>query len=66
MVTKERAQIVPKNRLRSLKDLVLERGGTLWFWRRMIWQGKLPVVQIGKKQWVDERDAIEFIEKHKK
>ena len=58
-------QAVTVKRLRSIKELVHEIGGTTYFWRSMIWAGKLPAVQIGRKQWVDMMDVEELIEKSK-
>jgi hypothetical protein len=45
--------------------VVKEYGGTLWFWRTQIWSGRIPVVQVGRKQWIDARDLDSFIESHK-
>lgn len=66
MVTRERAQIVPMKRLRSIKELTNTIGATDWYWRTAIWSGKLPVVVVGRKQLVDIKDVEAFIEKHKK
>jgi hypothetical protein len=59
------ARNVPTKRLLSLVEVVKEYGGTLWFWRTQIWSGRIPVVQVGRKQWIDARDLDCFIESHK-
>ena len=59
------AQIVPKKRLYSIKELTSLIGATDWFWRSQIWDGQLPYVQVGKKMFVDYRDIEEFIQKNK-
>jgi hypothetical protein len=56
---------VTKRRLFSLKELVEHFGGTIWFWRSQIWSGNLPVLTVGKKQWIDSLDLEEFINNHK-
>jgi hypothetical protein len=59
------AQIVPKKRLYSIKELTSLIGATDWFWRSQIWDGQLPYVKVGKKQFVDYRDIEDFIQKNK-
>jgi len=59
------AQIVPKKRLYSIKELTSLIGATDWFWRSQIWDGQLPYVKVGKKQFVDYQDIEEFIQKNK-
>jgi len=54
-----------QKRLYSIKELVKEVGGTEWFWRCQIWDGRLPFVQVGKKMFVDREDIEIFIENHK-
>ncbi|MGA3116897.1 MAG: hypothetical protein ABSF90_20955 [Syntrophobacteraceae bacterium] len=56
---------VTVKRLLSLREVVEEIGGTMWFWRSQIWAGRIPVVQVGKKQWIDMRDLDAFIESNK-
>lgn len=58
-------QLVTIKRLLSLKEVVKEIGGTMWFWRSQIWAGRIPVVQVGKKQWIDMQDLNAFIESNK-
>jgi hypothetical protein len=59
------AQIVPKKRLYSIKELTSLIGATDWFWRSQIWDGQLPYVKVGKKQFVDYRDIENFIQNNK-
>ena len=65
MVTNGCAQNVPEKRLYSIKELAAEIGATEWFWRSQIWDGQLPYVQVGRKQFVDIKDIESFITKHK-
>ena len=59
------AQIVPKKRLYSIKELVRDIGATEWFWRTQIWDGQLPFVQVGRKMFIDREDVENFIRKNK-
>jgi hypothetical protein len=59
------AQTVPRKRLYSIKELVVEIGATEWFWRSQIWDGQLPYVQVGRKMFVDSIDIENFIQKNK-
>lgn len=52
-------------RLYSIKELANEVGATEWFWRNQIWGKRLPVIRVGRKQFVDAHDLEEFIEAHK-
>lgn len=65
MVTAGCAHNVPKKRLYSIKELVVEIGATEWFWRSQIWDGQLPFVQVGKKMFIDAFDVEAFIQKNK-
>ena len=58
-------QNVTTKRLLSIKETVNEIGGTKWFWRSQIWSGRIPVVQVGKKQWLDTQDLEKFIQTNK-
>ena len=56
---------VPKKRLYSIKELVVEIGATEWFWRSQIWDGQLPYVQVGREMFIDSIDIERFIETNK-
>lgn len=56
---------VSQKRLYSIKELVRIIGGTEWFWRSQIWDGKLPYVQVGRKMLIDIQDVEIFIQTHK-
>ena len=66
MVVGERAQNVPAKRLLSIRELAKEYGSTVWYWRSQVWLGRLPVVQVGRKQLVDVVDVEEFIRGNKR
>jgi hypothetical protein len=53
-------------RLYSIKELTSEIGGTTWFWRSLIWDRKLPFIQVGKKMFVDRNDVESFINENKR
>ncbi|WP_457570927.1 hypothetical protein [Desulfovulcanus sp.] len=59
------AHNVPRKRLYTIKELVVEIGATEWFWRSQIWDGQLPYVQVGRKMFIDSIDIERFIETHK-
>jgi excisionase family DNA binding protein len=59
------AQTVPRKRLLSIKQLAKEIGGTEWFWRCQIWDGRLPFVQVGRKMLIDLGDIEKFIRQNK-
>ena len=65
MVATGCAHNVPKKRLYSIKELVVEIGATEWFWRSQIWDGQLPFVQVGRKMFVDLEDIESFIQRNK-
>ncbi len=54
-----------QKRLLSLREMVEVYGATLWFWRSAVWAGHIPVVTVGKKQFLDSRDVEAFIQRHK-
>jgi hypothetical protein len=58
-------QTMPKKRLFSIKQLVTEIGGTEWYWRCQIWEGRLPFVQVGRKMLIDFGDIEKFIQQNK-
>jgi len=65
MTAKKSQPTVNTKRLFSIKELASEIGGTIWFWRSMIWDAQIPYVQVGKKMFVDTKDIDVFIEKNK-
>jgi hypothetical protein len=40
-------------------------GRSVWGMRELIWSGKVPYIQDGKKIYVDIRDLEDYIERHK-
>ena len=58
-------QIKSIKRLSSVKDLALAFGTTEWFWRKMIQDGGLPHIRVGRKMFIDRLDLEEFINKNK-
>ena len=54
-----------ENKLYSITELAKVYGATKWFWRSQIWDGKLPVVKVGRKQFIATEDVEKFIHEHK-
>jgi len=54
-----------KKRLLSIQEVKEVYGGTVWFWRSQVWARRIPVVRVGKKQWLDRNDLEEFIAENK-
>ena len=54
-----------QKRLYNLPEAAAYLGRSLWSVRRLIWNGKLPVVREGKRVQIDLQDMDEFIEKNK-
>jgi hypothetical protein len=52
-------------RLYTLKEAGAYLGRSEYSVRTLIWNGILPVVKNGKKQWVDIVDMDRFIERNK-
>ena len=68
ITTKKKAQGItnpPAKRLYDLKSAGLYLGRPTWSIRELIWAGKLPVVQDGRKQYVDLYDMDTYIERNK-
>jgi len=60
------SQSKPVNkRLLSIQEVKEVYGGTVWFWRSQIWARRIPVVQVGRKQWLDRNDLEKFIAENK-
>lgn len=55
-----------KKRLLTYKDLVDEYGGTIWFWRSLVWERKLQIVTVGRKHFIDRVDADALIAQNKR
>jgi len=56
---------IPRKRLYTVKEAAEYLGHTVWGLRSLIWSKTLPVVQNGRKQFVDIFDLNTFIEKNK-
>lgn len=57
---------IPRKRLYTVKEAAEYLGHTIWGVRSLIWAKTLPVVQNGRKQFLDLFDLDDFIEKNKK
>jgi hypothetical protein len=55
----------PRRRLYDLKAAAAYLGRPIWGIRTLIWQGKLPVIQDGRKMYVDLYDMDRYIELEK-
>jgi len=61
---KETPQSV-KRRLYTLKDAALYLGRPVYGVRSLIWNGKFPVIQDGRKMYVDVNDLELYINRSK-
>jgi hypothetical protein len=52
-------------RLLTLKDAATYMGRTVWGMRELIWKGRVPIIQDGRKIYLDIRDLDTYIEKTK-
>jgi len=52
----------PRQRLFDLKQASQYLGRSVWGVRELIWAGKLPVIQDGRKMYVDLFDMDRYIE----
>ncbi|MCK4782539.1 MAG: helix-turn-helix domain-containing protein, partial [Desulfobacteraceae bacterium] len=55
----------PVQRLYDLKQAAQYLGRPVWGVRELIWSGKLPVIQDGRKMYVDLYDMDRYIELEK-
>jgi excisionase family DNA binding protein len=53
-------------RLYSVKEAAKYLGHTVWGIRSLIWSGTFPIIQYGRKQYIDITDLDDFIGKNKK
>ena len=52
-------------RLFTPKEAATYMGRTVWGMRELIWKGRVPMIQDGRKIYVDVRDLDAYIEKAK-
>jgi excisionase family DNA binding protein len=52
-------------RLYSIKEAAVYLGRSEWSVRRLMWNGLLPQVRIGKRVQADIRDLEQFIDQNK-
>ena len=55
----------PRQRLYDLKSAAVYLGRPVYSVRELVWSGKLPVIQDGRKQYVDVFDMNDYIERNK-
>jgi excisionase family DNA binding protein len=53
-------------RLFTLKEAAIYLGRGLYGVREMVWRGELPVIQSGRKQFIDIIDLEAYIARNKK
>ncbi len=52
-------------RLYSLSEAAIYLGRSTWSVRRLIWDGELPQVRVGRRVHIDLRDMDAFIDQNK-
>jgi hypothetical protein len=55
-----------RKRLYTLPEGAEYLGRTVWGVRGLIWKGQLPVVQDGRRQFLDIKDLDSYIERSKR
>jgi excisionase family DNA binding protein len=53
-------------RLYTLKEVAIYLGRGLYGVREMVWRGELPVIQTGRKQFIDILDLEAYVTSNKK
>jgi len=53
-------------RLYTIKEAAIYLGRPVWGVRTLIWGGKIPVIQDGRKYYLDIRDLDGYIEREKR
>lgn len=64
-MTTNNNEYIPRKRLYTVKEAATYLGHTVWGLRSLIWSKTLPVVQNGRKQFIDIFDMDKFIEQNK-
>ena len=62
---KQRDHVPMVKRLFNLKEAATYMGRTVWGVRELIWKGRVPMIQDGRKIYLDVRDLDAYIEKTK-
>ena len=58
--------LIPRKRLYTLREAGDYLGRPVWGIRELIWSGKIPVIQDGRKMYLDIIDLDSYIERFKK
>lgn len=58
--------LIPRKRLYTLREAGEYLGRPVWGIRELIWSGKIPVIQDGRKMYLDIIDLDSYIERFKK
>ena len=58
--------LIPKKRLYTLREAGEYLGRPVWGIRELIWSGKIPVIQDGRKMYLDINDLDSYIDQYKK
>ncbi len=53
-------------RLLTLKEAGIYLGRSVYSMRTLVWKGAVPVVQDGRKYWLDISDLDQYIESNKR
>ena len=54
-----------RKRLYNLKEAAEYLGRPVWGMRELIWAGKIPYIQDGRKYYLDVHDLDQYIERQK-
>jgi excisionase family DNA binding protein len=59
------ASVPTPARLLSIKDAARYLSASVWFVRSLIWDKRVPYLQLGKKFCIDRADLDAFVERSK-
>ncbi len=54
-----------RKRLFTIKEAAVYLGRPVWGVRTLIWNGRIPVIQDGRKYFIDINDLDDYIERQK-
>jgi len=54
-----------EKRLYTVQEAALYLGRSVYSMRSLIWTGRVPVVQHGRRQWIDLMDLDRYIQNNK-
>ena len=66
MAIQNKNTLIPRKRLYTLREAGEYLGRPVWGIRELIWSGKIPVIQDGRKMYLDINDLDSYIDRYKR